>query len=127
MMVDGRLASGHGETGSVEKFIEDFTAEEETPSLFTAGLQYEVISKTKREAVLYVRECEWARYFQERHPNVGYLMACSTDEVSYKAFNSSLRMQRTSTLMEGSEMCDFKIFAIDDNSNTKVEIKNHGG
>jgi hypothetical protein len=127
MMVEGRLVSGHGETGSVEEFIEGFTAEEDAPSLFTAGLQHELISKAKREAVVHVRECEWARYFQERHPNVGYLMACSTDEVSYKAFNASLRMQRTSTLMEGGEMCDFRIYAIDDNSNTKEVLKNHGG
>lgn len=111
IMVEGRLASGQGDTGSVEEFIEDFTTEEETPSLFTAGLQRELISKTKREVVLYVRECEWARYFRERHPTVGYLMACSTDEAAYKAFNSNLRMQRTSILMEGGELCDFRIYA----------------
>jgi hypothetical protein len=122
MMVEGRLASAHGKTGSVEKFIEDFTAEEETPSLFTAGLQHELISKTKREVVLYVRECEWARYYQERHPNVGYLMACSTVEVSYKAFNANLRMHRTSTLMEGGEMCDFRIYAVDNNPHPMDEL-----
>ncbi|NSW53467.1 MAG: L-2-amino-thiazoline-4-carboxylic acid hydrolase [Anaerolineae bacterium] len=113
LMVAGRLAAAHGETGSVEEFIEDFTAVNAAPSLFTAGLRHEVIHKTRREAVLHVRECEWARYFRERHPTVGYLMACSTDEVAYKAYNAGLRMQRTSTLMEGGAVCDFWIYTLD--------------
>jgi hypothetical protein len=32
---------------------------------------------------------------------LGYLMACSTDEAAYRAFNDTLRLQRTSTSMEG--------------------------
>jgi hypothetical protein len=114
LMVEGRLASGKGETGSVEEFIENFTAKPDKSTLFTAGLEIELISKSKREAAIYVRECEWARYFQEYHPQVGYLMACSTDEVAYKAFNPSLRMQRTLTIMEGDKMCDFRVCAIDE-------------
>lgn len=113
LMIEGRLTSSKGETGSVEEFIENFTAEPDMPGLFTSGLETELISKSQREAVVYVRECEWARYFQEQHPQVGYLMACSTDEVAYKAFNKSLRLQRTQTIMDGGEMCDFRIFAID--------------
>jgi hypothetical protein len=112
LMTEGRLASGQGETGSVEEFIESFTSASDTPNLFTTGLEIEVISKSAREAVAFVRECEWARYFQERHPQVGYLMACSTDEVSYRAFNPSLRLQRTGTIMEGSDQCDFRIYAV---------------
>lgn len=118
LMVEGRLIAGKEKTGSVEEFIEDFTARPDTPTLYTAGLETELIRKTKREAVMYVRECEWARYFQERHPRVGYLMACSTDEVAYKAFNQSLRMQRAHTLMEGGEKCDFRIYAVDEKANS---------
>jgi hypothetical protein len=114
LMVEGRLASGKGESGGVEEFIEDFTAKPETPNLFTAGLEIEMISKSNREAIIYVRECEWARYFQERHPQVGYLFACSTDEVAYKAINNSLRMQRTLTIMEGGKKCDFRIYAVEE-------------
>jgi hypothetical protein len=108
----------------VAEFIDDFTFENDNRTLFTAGLQIELISKSNRDAVLFVRECEWARYFRERHPGVGYLMACSTDEVAYKAFNSSLRMQRTITLMEGGEMCDFRVYTIDlgENSEGRIEI-----
>ena len=115
LMTESRLAASQGETGSVEEFIEGFTSSSDTPSLFSAGLEMEVISKSAREAVVHVKECEWARYFQDRHPQVGYLMACSTDEVAYKAFNPNLRMQRTGTIMEGCDRCDFRIFTAAEN------------
>lgn len=119
MMVEGRLAATKGETGSVAEFIDGFTVEEVSPNIFSAGLQAELIGKTNKDAVLFVRECEWARYFRERHPSVGYLMACSTDEIAYKAFNNSIRMQRTRTLMEGGEMCDFRVYTIDKDTNSE--------
>jgi hypothetical protein len=112
LMVEGRILSGAGETGSVEGFIENFISEPESPNIFSAGLEMELIEKSKREAVIYIRECEWARYFQEHHPQVGYMMACSTDEVGVKAYNQSLRLQRTGTIMEGSNKCDFRIYAV---------------
>jgi hypothetical protein len=114
LMIAGRLVNSKGEKGSVEQFMVNFTAKPAKPNLFTAGLEIETISETAREVIINVRECEWARYFQERHPRVGYLMACSTDEVAYKSFNQHLRMQRTQTIMEGAEKCDFKIYAISD-------------
>jgi hypothetical protein len=123
ILVAERLAATKNKAGSVAEFIEDFTAEECKPSLFTAGLKTELISKTHREAVVFVRECEWARYFQERHPSVGYLMACSTDEAAYKAFNSRLRMQRTRTLMEGGDLCDFRVYTIDKELNSEGQTE----
>lgn len=49
---------------------------------------------------------------RENHPDVGYLMACSTDEAAYKTANKSIRMQRTGTIMEGNEICDFRVYAV---------------
>jgi hypothetical protein len=112
LLVDERLASAKGQTASIEEFIENQTALPDTSSLFTAGLEIEMISQSKSEVAFNVRQCEWARYFQDHHPKVGYLMACSTDEVGYKAFNPHLRLQRTQTIMEGGKMCDFRIYAI---------------
>jgi hypothetical protein len=112
LMIESRLANSGGEKGSVEQFMTNFTAKPGKPNLFTAGLEIETVSEAPREVIINVRECEWARYFQERHPRVGYLMACSTDEVAYKSYNKQLRMQRTQTIMEGAEKCDFRIYAI---------------
>ncbi len=115
MVIEDRLAHSKNMAGSVTEFMQNFTAMPSTPSLFTAGLQTEIIHQSQREAVLHVHECEWARYFRSQHPQVGYLMACSTDEVSYRAFNPNLRMQRTQTLMEGGKLCDFRLYAVDEN------------
>jgi hypothetical protein len=113
LVAEGRLASGQGEKGSVGQFIEDFTAKPETPNMFSAGLETRVVRKTTSEVKVDVLECEWARYFQERHPGVGYLMACSTDEAAYKSFNGKLRMQRSQTIMEGSSKCDFWVYSVE--------------
>jgi hypothetical protein len=116
--VDGRIASGSGPTGSVEEFISGFITGLETDMEWTATLEVEFVSKSTREAVLFIKECEWARYFQERHPQVAYIMACSTDEAAYKAFNKTLRLQRTTTLLVGGKSCDFRVYALDETTNS---------
>lgn len=127
ILVEERLSASNGQTGTVEAFIESFVAQSEHPNLFTAGIESELIHKTQNEVELHILECEWARYFKDHHPEVGYLMACSTDEVAYKAFNHSLRMQRTETLMEGGGKCDFRIFNIDQDDKTEKAAQHRDG
>ncbi len=110
-----RIKLGGGKTRSVAQLISDFSTEPQEANLFSAGLKAEIVHASEREVVLNITECEWARYFQERHPQVGYLMACSTDEVAYRASNKDLRMRRTSTLMEGGGGCDFHIYSVSEN------------
>ena len=114
MQRNERIEASGGRTGSVAEFIADFVREPEEANLFTAGLEVEIVHASHRELVLNVTQCEWARYFRDRHPQVGYLLACSTDEAAYRAFNPLLRLQRTSTLMEGGQVCDFHIYASDE-------------
>jgi len=40
----------------------------------------------------------------------GYLVACSTDDAELRAVTDGLWMQRTSTIMEGGKLCDFRIY-----------------
>ncbi|MBN2146489.1 MAG: L-2-amino-thiazoline-4-carboxylic acid hydrolase [Anaerolineales bacterium] len=105
-----RRAAG-GQTTSVAEFLAGLTTQPAEANLFTAGLEMEVLHADRHAVVMHVRQCEWARYFQERHPQVGYLMACSTDETAYRASNAAIRLRRTTTLMEGGEVCDFRIYA----------------
>jgi hypothetical protein len=112
IMIKIRLAMTNDETGTVEEFIEDFTSLPAGKNLFSAGLEIDVVHKSQSEAIVHVTECEWARYFRNHHPDVGYLLACSTDEAAYQAFNSNLKLQRTGTLMEGSDKCDFRVYTL---------------
>jgi hypothetical protein len=90
-----------------------FSSGPDEADMFAAGLEVEFIRGSEDEVVTLVRECEWARYFQERHPRVGYLLACALDNAMYEAFNERIRLQRTSTLMEGGSACDFRVYAVD--------------
>jgi hypothetical protein len=82
------------------------------PNLMTAALKVDIISSSEKEIIMHVKACEWARYFRENYPKVGYLINCSTDEAAYRTANKNIRMQRTSTLMEGGKVCDFRVYAI---------------
>jgi hypothetical protein len=81
-----------------------------SPTIFSAGLNDELIRASDTEVVLHVTACEWARYFGERHPSVGYLVAWSTDDAELRAATDGLWMQRTSTIMEGGSLCDFRVY-----------------
>lgn len=91
-----------------------FSTEPEEADIFSAGLEVEVIRGSETEVIHRVKECEWARYFRERHPRVGYLLACSMDDPVYRSLNERIRLQRTRTLMEGGTECDFRVYAIEE-------------
>jgi predicted hydrocarbon binding protein len=106
-----RQAMGKRMGGTVADFIRLSAEEFDKPGIYSAGLEIERISISPTEYITRIKECEWARYFQQKHPRVGYLMACSTDEAFARGFNESLRLQRTSTLMEGGDVCDFRFYS----------------
>lgn len=97
-----------GRTTDFFRFLDEGSG---TPDVFSAGLELENVKVSPTEHITLVKECEWARYFQERHPNVGYLVACSTDEAFARGFHESIRLVRTSTLMEGGMECDFRYYS----------------
>jgi len=99
------------------EFLRIFTTQPDQPSMHTASLRYDLVYASDSEVVIHIRECEWARYFRQRNPGVGYQLICSMDEISYRAVHPSIRMQRTSTLMEGGELCDFRIYSVDEKGN----------
>jgi hypothetical protein len=99
------------ETSDLLKEWAEFPAVKDR-NMFTAGLDAVLVKSTDKEVIMHSTKCEWARYFTERHPTVGYMMACSTDDVALRASNDSMRMQRTSTIMEGAKVCDFRVYVV---------------
>jgi hypothetical protein len=96
----------------MERRRDRFQTEPEEATPFTAGLEVELVRASETEVVNRVVECEWARYYRERHPTVGYLMACSVDNAAYRSANERIRLQRTTNLMEGGDHCDFRVYAL---------------
>ena len=85
----------------------------EDPTIFTAGLERKIVRASDKELVWQVTQCEWARYFRQHHPTVGSIVSCTTDHALYGSHNRSIRLQLTSTLMEGSGVCNFRLYSID--------------
>jgi hypothetical protein len=106
------VEAGRGEEMDAEEFLEMFKTPFDPATRFGAGLDYTLVRATASEVILHIHDCAWARYYRERHPRVGYLLACSMDETSYRGMNPRIRMQRTTTLMEGGALCDFRIYAL---------------
>lgn len=109
-----RASVAQGKPTSFKQFVSEKIAliQPAKPNIFTAGLDIEIVQVSDTEIVFHIKKCEWARYFQERHPQIGYLIACSTDEAFARACNAKIRMQRTSTLMEGGKICDFRYYIV---------------
>jgi len=116
------LTLGERRTVPVQEFMSKrqarFSSKPEKLDMFSAGLEVELVRATDTEVVTRVTECEWARYYQERHPRVGYLLACCLDNAVYQSRNPRLRLQRTSTLMEGGPACDFRVYALEEAAET---------
>jgi hypothetical protein len=85
----------------------------ETPNAYSTGLDIDLVRGDGREIVAHVRRCEWADYYRERHPSVGYLLACSLDDPMYRLLCDGVRFQRRSTLMEGGPYCEFSFYRTD--------------
>jgi hypothetical protein len=110
-----RVKGAEKDNLSVEQLISAIGSitKSEKPNLMTAALKADIVSSSEEEIVMHVKDCEWARYFKENHPDVGYLMSCSTDEAAYRTCTKNrVRMQRTSTIMEGGEICDFRVYTV---------------
>lgn len=106
------LAPGASAEEYLSRRAARFESQPQEPDIFTAGLEVEFVCASDTKVVTRVTECEWARYYRERHPRVGYLLACSLDNAAYRSINDRLRLQRTATLMEGGEACDFRVYAL---------------
>ncbi|MFW9798966.1 MAG: L-2-amino-thiazoline-4-carboxylic acid hydrolase [Candidatus Thorarchaeota archaeon] len=53
-------------------------------------------------------ECLWADVFKELDAaDLGYIMLCGTDFPAASAFHENIRLERTKTLMQGDDHCDF--------------------
>ena len=111
----GELKGEQIQQVSVEQFmtgrLKRFSSEPEEATMHSAGLEVELVRGSETEVVTQVKECEWARYFRERHPEVGYLLACSLDNAAYESFNDRIHLQRSYTLMQDDQLCDFRVYA----------------
>ena len=73
------------------------------------GWEMQVLERTPRTYFFDVTRCPYAeRYEALGMKELGDCLSCCRDEPFAKGFNPRLKLERTTTLMEGAERCDFR-------------------
>lgn len=79
--------------------------------VFTAGdaLDVELVKKTDTVLEFNVTGCRYAKFYQELGvPELGFLLLCALDYPMTEGFGPDLRFERTQTIMQGADHCDFR-------------------
>jgi len=82
-----------------------------TFEMFAAGgaLDYEVVKQAPDAFDVNVTGCRYAKFYQELGlPELGFLLACSSDFRMVEGFGSDVQLTRTQTIMQGAAHCDFR-------------------
>jgi len=101
----GRTFAEHTEGGTSLRTFQDLQ------SLWTQddALEIEVLRATETHFDYNVHRCRYAETYREMGLGaIGHLLSCNRDGVFCQGYDSRITMQRTQTLMEGAEHCDFR-------------------
>ena len=78
---------------------------------FTAGdaLDVELVEKTETTLAFNVTGCRYAKFYKELGvPELGFLLLCGLDYPMTEGFGPDLHFERTQTIMQGADHCDFR-------------------
>ena len=72
-------------------------------------LTLDIVEDTESAFEIKVTECLWAKIFRENDAaDIGYATICHGDFAMCRAFNPRIRMERTTTRMQGHDRCDHR-------------------
>lgn len=92
---------------TMDDFIEYHRGFHGTDFAKAAQTEEEVEIGPKRY-VFIMRKCHWAETFRELGAaDLGYALNCSSDFAYARCFNPKLRLERSKTLMQGDDCCEF--------------------
>jgi len=73
------------------------------------ALEIEVVRATDTHFDYNVHRCRYAETYREMGlGEIGHLLSCNRDGVFCQGYDPRITMERTQTLMEGAEHCDFR-------------------
>src|SRR5512144_17158 len=79
--------------------------------MFAAGdaLKYEVVRKAPDAFDVNVTECRYAQFYKKSGaPELGFLLTCGADFAHAEGFGADVKLNRTQTIMQGADHCDFR-------------------
>jgi len=64
--------------------------------------------ETPTKLSCHITECLWANVFKEMNAtDLGYIICCNPDFATAKAYHPKIKLERTKTLMQGDDYCDY--------------------
>jgi fumarate reductase iron-sulfur subunit len=77
------------------------------------ALEYRILEENERTLNFDVTRCRYAELFDRLDmKDIGAHLTCVRDEPFIAGFNPSIKFERTQTIMEGKEFCDFRFTMI---------------
>jgi hypothetical protein len=75
-----------------------------------AALEFSVLEVTDLKLIFNVTRCLYAELYDRLGvKEFGFCLSCNRDAAFIKGFNPRLKLVRTRTIMEGADICDFRI------------------
>ena len=73
------------------------------------ALQIEVIEESAKTLSFNVTRCRYAELYESLGiRNIGTILSCTRDFALIEGFNPNISLNRTQTIMEGADFCDFR-------------------
>jgi L-2-amino-thiazoline-4-carboxylic acid hydrolase len=73
------------------------------------ALDYNVRAQSQDIYEVDVTGCRYAQFYKELgEPELGFLLACSSDFTFAEGLGSDIKLTRTQTIMQGASHCDFR-------------------
>ena len=73
------------------------------------AVQYEIIEATPEKIAMNVTKCRYAEMYKELGiEEWGFTLSCGRDFALVEGFNPKIKLERTQTIMEGADHCDFR-------------------
>ena len=104
------LARKDGEAWA-KRFGEGLRALEEVSEVWSQGgsLEIEWLEKLDEKLDFNVTRCRYAEFYKELGlAELGYLFHCNRDFAMVEGFDSGIVLERSQTIMEGADYCDFR-------------------
>ena len=108
--VIAELARQDGERWA-KQYGSDLAALEQVRGVWSGGgsLEIEPLEQSPGKLDFNVTRCRYAELYQELGlPELGYLFHCNRDFAMIQGFNPGIGLERTQTIMQGGDHCDFR-------------------
>ncbi len=73
------------------------------------AITFDILEQTPEKISMNVRRCRYAEMYRELGiADLGFTLSCARDFALVDGFNPEIRLERTQTIMEGADHCDFR-------------------